>query len=48
MFGEVSRRYWLPEQFVVGNLRAAAWEVLVMLPVVMVSWLIWSRSTLRK
>ena len=32
VFGEISRRYWLPEEFILGNLRAAAWEFVLMAP----------------
>ena len=32
VFEAISRRYWLPEQFIWGNLRAAAREVLVLAP----------------
>ena len=35
LFGAISRRYWLPG-FVEQNVRAVAWEVLVLLPVVLV------------
>jgi inner membrane protein len=34
VFGAISRRYWLPEQFIWGNLRAAAREVLILAPLV--------------
>jgi hypothetical protein len=33
LFDAISRRYWLPEQFVWGNLRAALREILVLGPV---------------
>ena len=47
LFGEVSRRYWLPEEFVFGNLRAASWELAVLTPLLMFAWVRWSRSTLK-
>ena len=33
IFGEVSRRYWLPGEFIFGNLRALLWELAVLVPV---------------
>jgi hypothetical protein len=33
LFDAISRRYWLPEQFIWGNLRAAAREVAILLPI---------------
>ena len=33
LFDAISRRYWMPEQFIWGNLRAAAREVAILLPV---------------
>jgi membrane-bound metal-dependent hydrolase YbcI (DUF457 family) len=47
LFGEVSRRYWLPGEFVLGNLRAVAWEMAVLLPVLVIAWAWWSGRTLR-
>jgi hypothetical protein len=32
IFDAISRRYWLPEQFIAGNLRAAAKEILILGP----------------
>jgi membrane-bound metal-dependent hydrolase YbcI (DUF457 family) len=46
VFGEVSRRYWLPSEFVFGNLRALAWEMVVLLPVLILAWAFWSKRTL--
>jgi membrane-bound metal-dependent hydrolase YbcI (DUF457 family) len=46
VFGEISRRYWLPGEFVVGNLRAAAWEFVLVGPCLFVAWSYWSRKTL--
>ena len=42
LFMEVSRRYWKPDEFVFGNLKAAGWEVLALAPIVAVAW--WLRS----
>ena len=30
IFGEVSRRYWLLNEFILGNLRAVSWELVVL------------------
>ncbi|HUP39194.1 MAG TPA: metal-dependent hydrolase [Vicinamibacterales bacterium] len=46
VFGEVSRRYWRPEEFIFGNLRALTWELAVMTPLLLIAWVWWSRSTL--
>jgi LexA-binding, inner membrane-associated putative hydrolase len=32
IFDAISRRYWLPEQFVIGNLRATLKEILILGP----------------
>ncbi len=47
LFGEVSRRYWLPTEFVLGNLRALSWELAVLSPLLILAWARWSRRTLR-
>ena len=46
VFAEVSRRYWLPKEFVLGNLGALSWEVAVLAPLVIVAWALWSKRTL--
>lgn len=46
LFGETSRRYWLPEEFIVGNMKAAMWEIAVIAPVLLVVWTFWSKRTL--
>jgi membrane-bound metal-dependent hydrolase YbcI (DUF457 family) len=48
LFGEVSRRYWLPSEFILGNLRAVSWEVFVLLPLLIISWAHWSKRTLSR
>jgi membrane-bound metal-dependent hydrolase YbcI (DUF457 family) len=48
VFGEVSRRYWRPEEFILGNLRALAWEVAVLVPVLLVAWIVWSGRSLKR
>ena len=46
LFGEVSRRYWLFNEFILGNLAAVAWELTVLLPMLMLAWMVWSKRTL--
>ena len=38
VFMEISRRYWKPDEFIVGNLKAMGWEVLVLAPFVALAW----------
>ncbi len=45
LFREISRRYWLPEEFILWNLQAVAWELMVLLPVVLMAWAVWSKRT---
>jgi len=33
VFDAISRRYWMPQQFIVGNLKAAIKEVIVLAPI---------------
>ena len=40
LFDAVSRRYWLPDEFLWGNLLNAGWEVLLLGPVLIVLWLV--------
>jgi membrane-bound metal-dependent hydrolase YbcI (DUF457 family) len=47
VFGEVSRRYWLPHEFVIGNLVALAWEMTVLGLLLLFAWAAWSRGTLQ-
>jgi membrane-bound metal-dependent hydrolase YbcI (DUF457 family) len=47
LFGEISRRYWLPQEFVLGNLRALSWELAVLTPLLVVAWARWSSNTLK-
>ena len=47
LFGEISRRYWLPEEFIFGNLRAAGWEILLVGPCLLAAWVYWSKKTLK-
>ena len=47
VFGETSRRYWLPEEIILGNLRAASWELAVMGPCLFLAWVYWSKKTLK-
>jgi hypothetical protein len=47
LFKEVSRRYWLPSEFIFGNLQALAWEMVLLVPVLLFAWVVWSNRTLR-
>ena len=46
LFGEVSRRYWKPEEFIVGNLQAVGRELAILGPVTALAWYL--RSLNRK
>jgi len=46
LFGEVSRRYWRFDEFIIGNCAAVGWELLVLMPILLVSWVFWSGRTL--
>ena len=48
VFSEVSRRYWLPREFILGNLGAVLWELVVLTPVLLLAWAIWSKRTLSR
>jgi membrane-bound metal-dependent hydrolase YbcI (DUF457 family) len=43
LFMEISRRYWKPDEFILGNLKAGAWELLVLGPVAAIAWYLNSR-----
>jgi membrane-bound metal-dependent hydrolase YbcI (DUF457 family) len=45
LFGEISRRYWLPREFILWNLQALAWELAVLTPLLMFAWVRWSGRT---
>jgi hypothetical protein len=47
LFGEISRRYWLPDEFILGNLRAASWEMVMVGPCLLIAWVYWSKETLK-
>lgn len=47
VFGEVSRRYWLLNEFIFGNLAAVGWEMLVLMPLLLIAWVLWSGQTLK-
>jgi membrane-bound metal-dependent hydrolase YbcI (DUF457 family) len=38
LFSEVSRRYWLPEQFILGNSLAVARELAILGPAALAAW----------
>jgi membrane-bound metal-dependent hydrolase YbcI (DUF457 family) len=42
IFPEVSRRYWRPSEFIVGNLESLAWELAILGPPFLLIWL-WHR-----
>lgn len=39
LFGDVSRRYWKPDEFILGNARAVARELALLLPVAALAWI---------
>jgi hypothetical protein len=43
LFQEVSRRYWNADEFILGNLGAVGWEVLILGPIAGVAWWIHRR-----
>lgn len=45
VFDAISRRYWLPEQFIWGNVRAAAREVAILFPVLALAYWINTKVT---
>jgi membrane-bound metal-dependent hydrolase YbcI (DUF457 family) len=44
LFGEVSRRYWKPDEFIVGNLKAVGKELVILGPVTALAWFLRSRN----
>ena len=47
LFGEVSRRYWLSDEFIIGNIKAATWEFVLLAPCLFFAWVFWSKRTLK-
>ena len=47
LFGEVSRRFWLPTEFILGNLGAVVWEAALLAPILIMTWARWSKRTLK-
>ena len=45
LFGEVSRRYWKPAEFIGGNFQVVGRELLILIPVAAVAWFLRSRRT---
>ena len=43
-FPEISRRYWRPSEFIVGNLQSLAWEIAILAPVAAAAWWIRKRG----
>ena len=46
VFGEVSRRYWRPEEFLYGNTLALMRELAIIMPLLLIAWAVWSKRTL--
>jgi membrane-bound metal-dependent hydrolase YbcI (DUF457 family) len=46
VFGETSRRYWLPEEFIISNIKTAIGEIALIAPLLFMAWTFWSRRTL--
>jgi membrane-bound metal-dependent hydrolase YbcI (DUF457 family) len=46
VFGQVSRRYWLPQEFIAGNMVSFAREMAVIVPMLFIAWTLWSTRTL--
>lgn len=46
VFPEISRRYWLLDEFIFNNLKAAMWELGVMTPMLFLAWIVWSKRSL--
>ena len=46
LFSEVSRRYWRLDEFILGNLRALSWELMLLTPLLLVAWVVWSGRTI--
>jgi membrane-bound metal-dependent hydrolase YbcI (DUF457 family) len=44
VFGQVSRRYWKPDEFIVGNLKTLARELAILGPVTALAWFLRSRN----
>ena len=42
LFMEISRRYWKPDEFIIGNLKAGGWELLVLGPIALLAWYVGS------
>jgi inner membrane protein len=38
LFWEISRRYWRPDEFVFGNLKSLAWELVLFVPLTALAW----------
>ena len=43
LFLEISRRYWLPQEVIWGNLRSIVWELILLVPVAVIAWRLQSR-----
>ena len=38
LFLEISRRYWLPQEVIWGNLRSIVWELILLVPIAVIAW----------
>jgi membrane-bound metal-dependent hydrolase YbcI (DUF457 family) len=45
LFLEISRRYWKPDEFILGNLRSIGWELALLLPIAALAWWIKRQKT---
>ena len=44
LFLEISRRYWLPDEVIWGNLRSIGWELVLLLPLLALAWMLRLRA----
>jgi hypothetical protein len=44
LFLEISRRYWLPQEVIWGNLRSIVWDLILLVPVALIAWRLHSKS----
>ncbi len=44
LFLRISRSYWRPDEFIIGNLQSLAWELLVLGPIAALAWWVRRRA----
>ena len=44
LFPEISRRYWKPDEFIVGNLLSLGWELALLLPIAAIAYFLKARG----